>query len=101
MSVTGWYGTDSMYFLQNPEDTGMPGPARPGSTPELALAPILGEQLVGSAVSFQGFLGVGVLRQLGLAACKRTVLLRIFLCLELKTQWSWLHTKLSEKGAHF
>jgi hypothetical protein len=28
LSVTGWYGTDSMYFLQNPEDTGMPGPAR-------------------------------------------------------------------------
>lgn len=75
-----------------------------GPSPDAAprrLAAVLGGQLISPAVSFQGFLGVGVLRQLGLAACKRTVLLRIFLCLELEMQWRWLQTKLSEKQAYF
>lgn len=72
--------------------------ARP---PGPRLAPVLRGQLIGSAVSFQGFLGVGVLRQLGLAARKRTVLLRIFLCLEVKMQRCWLQTKLSEQRVHF
>lgn len=65
------------------------------------LAPILGEQLTGSAVSLQGFLGMGVLRQLGLAAHKGTVLLRVFLCLESQMQCSWLRTRLTEKGVRF
>lgn len=65
------------------------------------LAPVLGDQLTGSAVSFQGFLGVGVLRQLGLAAHKGTVLLQILLCLESQMQCNWLSTRLTEKEAHF
>lgn len=62
-----------MYFLQNP---GKPGQARGG------LAAVLGHQLVRSAVGLQGVLGVGVLRQLGLAAHARPVLLQILLGLQ-------------------
>lgn len=51
------------------------------------LAPVLGQQLVGSAVSLQGVLGEEVLRQLGLAAHQGPLLLQIFLGLEVKTQW--------------
>lgn len=51
------------------------------------LAPVLGQQLVGSAVSLQGVLGEEVLRQLGLAAHQRPLLLQVFLGLEVKTQW--------------
>lgn len=50
------------------------------------LAAILGQQLVGSAVSLQGVLGVEVLRQLGLAAHQSPVLLQVLLCLESQTQ---------------
>lgn len=50
------------------------------------LAAVLGQQLVGSAVSLQGVLGVEVLRQLGLAAHQSPVLLQVLLCLELQTQ---------------
>lgn len=46
------------------------------------LAAVLGQQRVGSAVSLQGDLGVGLLRQLGLAADQGPVLLQVLLCLE-------------------
>lgn len=74
--VPDWCGTDSEGFLQSPEARGVAAAGR--------LAPVLGDQLVGSAVGVQGFLGVGVLRQLGLAARKRTVLLQIFLGLGIR-----------------
>lgn len=50
------------------------------------LAAVLGQQVVGSAVSLQGVLGVEVLRQLGLAAHQSPVLLQVLLCLESQTQ---------------
>lgn len=67
----------SVCFLQNPGPRGRPGGR---------LAAILGQQLVGSAVSLQGVLGVEVLRQLGLAAHQGPVLLQVLLCLELQRQ---------------
>lgn len=66
-----------MSFLQHPEENRQ---AQLGVLLQ-TLAPVLGEQLTGSAVSFQGFLGVGVLRQLGLAAHEGTILLQLLLCL--------------------
>lgn len=96
--MTDWYGTNSTSFLQHPEENRQ---AQLGALLQ-TLAPVLGEQLTGSAVSFQGFLGVGVLRQLGLAAHKGTVLLQILLCLESQMQCSWLCTRLTEEGVvHF
>lgn len=91
VSVTDWYGTN-MSFLQHPEEKCQ----APLSALLQRLAPVLGDQPTGSAVSFQGFLGVGVLRQLGLAAHKGAVLLQILLCLESQMQPSWLCARLTE-----
>lgn len=55
------------------------GPAAGGAA---GLAAVLGQQRVGSAASLQGVLGVGLLRQLGLAADQGPVLLQVLLCLE-------------------
>lgn len=70
-------------FYRIQERTGIPSPTRSCG----GLAPVLGDQLVSSAVSLQGVLGVEVLRQLGLAAHDRPVLLQVFLCLESQRQW--------------
>ena len=77
LSVTDWYGTHSMSFLQHPEENRQ---AQLGVLLQ-TLAPVLGEQLTGSAVSFQGFLGVGVQSKLWLAAHEGTIILQLHLSL--------------------
>lgn len=72
LRVTDLYGTKVCVFYRTRDRASSQG---------RRLAAVLGQQLVGSAVSLQGVLGVEVLRQLGLAAHQGPVLLQVLLCL--------------------